>query len=395
MAMRIYRRHGNKCKYYNRHGKTFSHKNPASHTKSDSNRAENRCRCKIWYDWHIDGQRTTKPLNTRDWQKALKDVRKIETNGTAEIQTSPIIHDGCERFLKSAFKRQLRESSLYKYRLLIRQFEEFAIKKGIVYFSNLNLDNVREFRESWKNRGQAARKKLENLRRLLGYAQESGWIAENFAKKIEFPIITTPPVVPFFQEDIDKMLAAIPLYPEHLENHVRLKALVLLLWYSGLRIGDAVTLDRGRISKGSIYLRTQKTGTQVFIPLPPLVLKALGDCPGTPYPFWTGDSKRKSCIGDWQRALKKLFKLACIAGGHPHRFRHGFAVRCLLSGLSMEQVAALLGHTDVQITQRVYAQWDVKRQDQLEEAVKKTWVKSRNLKKSHVTKPLQRLEVKK
>src|ERR1700688_3273511 len=43
-----------------------------------------------------------------------------------------------------------KQGSLYKYKLLISQFEEFATKKGIVYFSNLNLDNVREFHESWK-----------------------------------------------------------------------------------------------------------------------------------------------------------------------------------------------------------------------------------------------------
>jgi hypothetical protein len=160
MAMRVYRRHGPKCKYF---------ANP-----DVDQRLENRCRCKIWYDWHIDGQRITKPLNTRDWQKALKDSRRIETDGSAELRISPTIHEGCERFLASAFKRQLRESSLNKYRLLIRQIEEFSGKKGIVYFSNLNVDNVREFHESWKNRGQAARKKLEYLRRLLGYANESG-----------------------------------------------------------------------------------------------------------------------------------------------------------------------------------------------------------------------------
>ncbi len=367
MSLRVYRRHGKKCQY----------------SKQKGNRRENRCRCKIWYDWHIDGQRITRPLDTRDWQKALQLARKIETEGSADNPTSPTVADGCERFLKSAFKRQLREASLYKYKLLIRQLKDFAANKGIVYWSNFNLDNVREFYESLKNRSEGARRKLVYMRKLFGHAHESGWIAENYAKKIEFPIVDAPPVLPFFQEDIDQMIAALPRFPKHGDNIVRLKALILLLWHSGLRIGDAVTLDRGRIVNGSLYLRTQKTGTQVFIPLPQDVLDALSECPGKEYFFWSGESKRKSCIGDWQRAFRLLFKLAKITGGHPHRFRHGFAVRCLLSGLSMEQVAALLGHGDVQITQRVYAQWDVKRQSQLEDAVKKTW----NLESSNATFP--------
>jgi len=353
MSLRVYRRHSKKCQY--------------------RDRRENRCRCKIWYDWHINGQRITRPLDTRDWQRALQLARKIETEGSADNPTSPTVADGCERFLKSAFKRQLREASLYKYRLLIRQLNDFAASKGIVYFSNFNLDTVREFYESLKNRSEGARRKLVYMRKLFGHAYESGWIAENYAKKIEFPIVATPPILPFFEEDIQKMLDALPKFPKHGDNIVRLKALILLLWHSGLRIGDAVTLDRGRIVNGSLFLRTQKTGTEVFIPLPKQVLDALNDCPGSQYFFWSGESKRKSCIGDWQRAFRLLFKLAKIEGGHPHRFRHGFAVRCLLSGLSMEQVAALLGHGDVQITQRVYAQWDIKRQSQLEDAVKKTW----------------------
>ena len=38
--------------------------------------------------------------------------------------------------------------------------------------------------------------------------------------------------------------------------------------------------------------------------------------PGKQIPLWTGESKKKSVIGNWQRALKKLFKLAKVPNGH-------------------------------------------------------------------------------
>ena len=106
-----------------------------------------------------------------------------------------------------------------------------------------------------------------------------------------------------------------------------------------------------------------------------LALEALDICPGTSadYFFWTGESKKKSAVGDWQRSLRKLFKLAGVHGGHPHRFRDTFAVELLLKGVPMERVSILLGHSSVRITERHYNPWVRARQEQLEADVRRTW----------------------
>ena len=56
------------------------------------------------------------------------------------------------------------------------------------------------------------------------------------------------------------ILDACDHYPDK-QNAVRLRALVLLLRYSGLRIRDAVTLSRNRIQGDKLFLYTAKTGT--------------------------------------------------------------------------------------------------------------------------------------
>lgn len=66
-------------------------------------------------------------------------------------------------------------------------------------------------------------------------------------------------------------------------NALRLRALVLLLRYSGLRIRDAVTLERGRITDGKLFLYQAKTGTAVYCPLPPFVVEVLEALPGEKY----------------------------------------------------------------------------------------------------------------
>ena len=78
-------------------------------------------------------------------------------------------------------------------------------------------------------------------------------------------------------------------------------------------------------------------------------------------------------MGDWQRSLRKLFKLAGVHGGHAHRFRDTFAVELLLKGVPIERVSILLGHSSVRITERYYSPWVRARQEQLEADVRRTW----------------------
>jgi integrase len=97
-------------------------------------------------------------------------------------------------------------------------------------------------------------------------------------------------------------------------------------------------------------------------------IKASGD-----YYFWSGTSKPKSAVGDYQRALRSLFDLAKTPRVHAHLFRHTFATELLTAGNSLETVAALLGHSSTKITERSYSHWIKGRQEKLEEAVKNSW----------------------
>jgi integrase/recombinase XerD len=141
-------------------------------------------------------------------------------------------------------------------------------------------------------------------------------------------------------------------------NAVRLRALTLVLRYSGLRISDAVTLMKDKIKDDILTLRTAKTGTAVRIPLPPSVLQALKEIKtGNEYYFWSGHGTPKSCASSYQRAFKRLYEIAEVENGHAHRWRDTFAVELLLSGMSLEQVSILLGHQSVRVTERHYSPW--------------------------------------
>src|SRR5262249_25132775 len=124
-------------------------------------------------------------------------------------------------------------------------------------------------------------------------------------------------------------------------------------------------------SAGRLFLYQAKTGHPVLLPLPPEVLKALGEC-GNPY-FHRGVGNLETATKKWQARLKKLFRLAGLKDGHAHRFRDTFAVRLLEKGVPLSEVSLLLGHTSIKTTEKSYAPWVHSRQLALEAAVKKSW----------------------
>lgn len=177
-----------------------------------------------------------------------------------------------------------------------------------------------------------------------------------------------------------RILSAIDEYPDKAgrtgqENADRLRAFVLLLRYSGLRIGDAVRCTIHQLQGTNLYVSTQKTGQAVCCPLPNHVVSILNRVSrlSDDHLFWTGKSKLHTAVRTWQRRLRNLFKLAKIENGHAHRFRDTFAVELLLTGTSIEEVAVLLGHSNIKVTQKHYNPWVLKRQKLLASNVQRSW----------------------
>ena len=346
------------------------------HTKDCPHKHEGRdyskCRCSIWIDWRVSGKRVRKPLGLRDWQAAQIRARHLEAEGVVSDLVPQTLEQAGKKFLEDAKARGLRDSSIYKYKLVLKQLEAFAKERGFVFLSSFGIDELRAFRASWPNKNLSASKKLEHLKTFFRFCYDSGWIKTNHAKLIKPPKVDGPPVLPFSEDEMKKILAACDTHPIP-ERGQQLKALVLLMRHSGLRIGDACTLNRDRIHKGTLELYTAKSGTKVRLPLHPTVLEALERIPKTnEFYFWSGESKRETGIKVWENTFASLFKRAGFAG-HSHRLRHTFAVGLLQKGVSMENLSTLLGHRSIKVTERYYASWAAGRQQHLEEEVRRTW----------------------
>jgi integrase len=292
---------------------------------------------------------------------------------------SPVAIDkNLQAFNADAKARHLSAATLSKLKTLTDQLEKFCKKAGITTTDQLTMDVLRDFRASWEDGPIAALKKFERMRTLCHFLK--------IPFDLKAPRVKLKPTLPFAPEQMLKIMEACSAFSTkgryRAKNRTRIRAMVLLLRYSGIRIGDAVTLKKERIDDdGKLLLYTAKTGTPVYVPLPKFVTAALsevspfyddqGEVTGTI--FWNGKGKVTSAIGVWERTFKRLFDIAGIPDGHAHRLRDTFAVDLLQRGVSLEDVSVLLGHSSIRITEKHYAPWVKSRQELLEAAVKKVW----------------------
>ena len=102
-----------------------------------------------------------------------------------------------------------------------------------------------------------------------------------------------------------RILDARDLYPG---NADRMKTFVLTMRHSGLRIGDTIALKRDWLKGNKLFLHTQKTGTPVYVPLPPAAVEALGKLGGDGEHFFSsGKAKPQTARANWSRYLDMRF----------------------------------------------------------------------------------------
>jgi integrase len=232
---------------------------------------------------------------------------------------------------------------------------------------------LNRFLQTWAFSATTANKRIEELRAFFRFCVDCGWITVNPARSLKRQRADTAPREPFTEEEVKRILSACEQYPRRGGVEIaRLKAFVQLLLKTGLRIWDAVRLERRKVLDGRLHIRTAKTGVRVSVPLTLQLADRLNGVIGTSscFYFWSGAGKLKSAIGDWQRSLSRLFKLAAVPNACAHRLRHTFAKRLLMSGVPIERVAVLLGHSSPTITMKHFAQWIPERQEQLEADVR-------------------------
>ncbi|NPV76635.1 MAG: tyrosine-type recombinase/integrase [Anaerolineae bacterium] len=169
---------------------------------------------------------------------------------------------------------------------------------------------------------------------------------------------------------------AVRRYPRLRLMYLRDAAIVKLILFAGLRVGEIIQLRVSDVvlddRKGSVIVREGKGTKRRVIPLNAKARKALLDYLQVrpdieSNELFLGQRNEGVQSKTIQRAVQRFAKKAGLKMVTPHTLRHSFAKALIDAGVSLEKVAALLGHSNLNTT-RIYT---TPGEEDLEDAVGK------------------------
>ncbi|WP_298466437.1 tyrosine recombinase XerC [uncultured Erythrobacter sp.] len=143
------------------------------------------------------------------------------------------------------------------------------------------------------------------------------------------------------------------------------RAVLLLMYGSGLRIAEALSLTGRDIPLGDVLQVTGKGGKQRVVPILPVTREAVGryaeECPwpiSPEEPIFRGAKGGPLSPGLVQKAMAKARRaLGLPDTATPHALRHSFATHLLGAGADLRSLQELLGHASLGSTQ-IYTKVD-------------------------------------
>jgi integrase/recombinase XerD len=235
-------------------------------------------------------------------------------------------------------------------------------------WENLDRDVIVEYLLALRRKNYAeatVARKVAAIKSFFQYLQAEGTIRRNPAESLESPRVGRSLPKPLSVTEVDELLEQ-PL-KRNTPEAKRDRAMLELLYATGLRVTELVSLDVDDINMSGPYVRCMGKGSKErTIPIHEQASGAVaeylndGRAPLVKNRkeaalFVNRRGERLTRQGVWL-ILKQYAKEANIATPvTPHTLRHSFATHMLRGGMNLRHVQELLGHANISTTQ-VYTQ---------------------------------------
>jgi integrase/recombinase XerC len=270
-----------------------------------------------------------------------------------------------ERFLRfMAAERGGSPLTVKSYREDLLQLEEFLASAGCPTPAAATSVILRRFAAGLHAAGYAPStiaRKLASMRSFFAFGQREGWTTSNPAKPLRSP--RRPRKLPKFLtgDEIARLLAA----PEPRQaGGLRDRAILELMYSSGCRVRELVTLDDGDLDLRNATVRIRgkgrrerlgivgshaQTALRAWLTSRPEP-KSAGRAGGRP--LFTNKFGGRLSVRGVARLLETHLATAGLGRkASPHTLRHSFATHLLDAGADIRSVQELLGHKSLVTTQ--------------------------------------------
>lgn len=263
------------------------------------------------------------------------------------------------RFLKEfinyiAHQKNYSNHTVSAYKRDLEQFLSFAGYD----LNSVDVELLRKFLFHLKSRSykpRSAGRKIAAIKSFFNFLVRRNYIKKNPAILISSPKL--PERLPHFltYQEVEKILEAANKQDQ---SGLRDRAIMELLYSSGLRVGELVSLKTSDINIAEGTLKVKGKGNKErIVPVGSYALDYILEYL----------QKRKNCRSSYiflnkkggkitprsiERIINKYAKIAGITKKvTPHTFRHSFATHLLDRGADLRTVQEMLGHSDIATTQ--------------------------------------------
>jgi integrase/recombinase XerC len=264
-----------------------------------------------------------------------------------------------------AFKSYLRQKdasddTINAYLNDVKKFSRWysaTIGTDDVSLAGIGALDIAEFKRYLQNVGQkpaTINRALASLAKLFAWAVETGQVASNPASGIK-PVqeVRSAPKALGRLEQLALMRAV------QARKKPRDVAIVTLLIHAGLRVSECCGLDMADVvirDRSGVARVLGKGNKYRDVPINATARSALrdwldirGDAPG---PLFTSQKKGRISTRAVEHMVENYSRIAKLEGVTPHSLRHCFCKSLIDSGESIDRVAMLAGHENLNTTAR-------------------------------------------
>ncbi len=273
-----------------------------------------------------------------------------------------------ERFLlygktQLSFSRHTEKS----YRFDLSEFLKFCAENGVKNESSLNTVVIRRYLSYITSKNLSRNsviRKISAVRSFINYLVENKMIKTNPFEMISIPKKAQTLPSFFTEEEMDKLIEEnepSKVLSKDPDYHFAFRdyAILMLLYSSGLRRSELVSLNYGDVDFISGFVRVYGKGRKErIVPVGENALKALKNYADTradissSSPLFVNKNGKRITDTAVFLILKKMAKRAKFTRKiKPHMLRHSFATHLLNNGCDIRGVSEMLGHSSLATTQ--------------------------------------------
>lgn len=264
-------------------------------------------------------------------------------------------------------EKKSSENTALSYVRDLRGFCRFMQQSGVNDVAKVNRTNVMAYvyeLQKQKKAGATISRSIASLRSFFQYLMRKGIMAENPALDLELPKVEKKAPEILSLEKVELLLEQ-PKGEgdkELRDKELRDKAMLELLYATGIRVSELISLKLRDLNLALEYIRcgsAQKNriipiGVQAKYSLQKYIDKARANMilrPDEEALFVNCNGRPMTRQGFW-KIIKSYAKKAGIDQDiTPHMLRHSFAAHLIENGADLRSVQEMLGHSDISTTQ--------------------------------------------